>query len=139
MQEPLPPAAVPKDRWSGALVTERAESGLHHHLPDALGAAALHAPLRHAAVGLQRSPAGLRWRPRRRHAQGESMDFRDFNFFFFGVVIMPTSASAFGECEKLACGCDTCPTFLLARLRICICKSKRQSESVRRHFTPMTF
>lgn len=72
MQESLSAAALSKNRWSRALVTERAQFGLRHHLPDALDPAALYAALRYAATGLQRPSACLRRSPRGVDAQGNT-------------------------------------------------------------------
>lgn len=70
LQEPLPAAVVPEDRRRRAALAEREESGLCHHVPDALDPAALHAALRHAPPGLQRPPVHLRRSARGRRVQG---------------------------------------------------------------------
>lgn len=64
MQGPLPPAAVPQGGRRRALVPQRAQPGLHRHLPDAQHPAAVHAALRDAAARLQRPSVRVRWRAR---------------------------------------------------------------------------
>ncbi|PSN29826.1 hypothetical protein C0J52_28085 [Blattella germanica] len=59
VQKSLPGVAVSEDRRRGIAVPEREESGLRHHIPDALHPPAFHAPFRSPSAGLQRSSLHL--------------------------------------------------------------------------------